>query len=347
MTLPASGTIAFTNLNTELGRTSTAAGTNLNETVVRTLFVKPTALSTIALSDGYGKTYRKTLTFTFTTSIGNYALNLNAISGYSAGLSDITIVVNSGVYIYADSTAGAALVITGGNSGDTLKIINNGYIMGKGGQGGGKLTGTPTYQVSSPGGPALSTTFRITQITGTGYIGGGGGGAAGQNNGSGGGGAGGGVGGPSWQTNVVAGGAGGGLGSPGANGGVSSGIVTGGGGGGGRQMPGSGGTGITGSTGGGGGGAGGGGTGFLYASQSNGGGGGGWGAAGGNYYSTNGIAKTGESGNNNGGAGGAGGGSLIPTPTNIGIAGSPGGPAIQKNGTTAPTVSCTIYGAIV
>lgn len=54
MTLQASGTISVSNINVELGRTSTAAS-NLNESTLRTLANVPSG--SISLSNFYGKTY--------------------------------------------------------------------------------------------------------------------------------------------------------------------------------------------------------------------------------------------------------------------------------------------------
>lgn len=359
MTLTASGTISIANVNVELTRASTAAGTNLNETVVRTLFVKPTALSTIALSDGYGKTYRKTLSVVYSANTANSTLALGSISGYVAGSSDITITVNTGVYVYSDSTTAAALIITGGTTGDTLKIVNNGYIIGKGGTGGS----TPTTAISpiiapEAGGRAINSAYRISQITGTGYIaGGGGGGGIAQSGGTqpfgaGGGGAGGGIGGTirySIAGTFVVGGSGGGLGGSGANGAAGAG---GAGGGGGRALPGSGGAGaspggtanvgLPGSGGGAGGGGGGGTYGNLHGA---GGGGGGWGAAGGTGVET--PSWSSETGSNAGGAAGAGGGSISMTPTTYTGAGAAGGQAIFTNSLGIGTISCTVYGAVV
>lgn len=55
MTLPASGnTISLSQVNTELGRGSTA-NISMNETAVRSLFGKPGSGNTISMSDGWGK----------------------------------------------------------------------------------------------------------------------------------------------------------------------------------------------------------------------------------------------------------------------------------------------------
>ena len=56
MTLPASGAISMSQVNTELSRGSTAA-INLNESAVRTLFAKSSGV--ISMSDGRGKSSYK------------------------------------------------------------------------------------------------------------------------------------------------------------------------------------------------------------------------------------------------------------------------------------------------
>lgn len=366
MTLPASGTIAFSTLNVEIARASTAT-TNLNETIVRTLFVKPTAGSAIALSDGYGKTYRKKLAVSYATSVANPAiLNLNSISGYVAGVSDITITISSGAVLYSTSTATAALRITGGTAGDTLKIINNGAIAGRGGNGGGTSGSATTNLNATNGGPAINSTFYITSIAGTGYLGGGGGGGGGGSgggpgyiHGGGGGGAGGGNGGSVYTSGGSGSTAAGGAGATGATGNGSNGILVaigldqgGSGGGGGRVFPGGGGTGSNGSQAdfGDGGGAGGGGGGGYYGSGIGaGGGGGGWGQAGGSGKTANTTnTQSAFSGSNSGGGGGAAGSTPTLTNTDATYAGGLGGAAVKHGGSGAPgTVSCTVYGAYI
>ena len=292
-------------VNVELGRAGTAS-INMNESAVRTLAAVPSGA--ISMSNFYGKSNRVALSFTFSSSTADASLNLSSIGGYRAGTSDITVTINSGVYLYATSTGGYGLNLTGGTSGDTLTVVNNGFIMGMGGRGSGSNGG------ASNGGAAVNLGFGLTSCTfnntnGSAYIGGGGGGggrsaAFGSDVFGAGGGAGGAQGGNSTTvqkgtTYTANGGAGGGIGSSGSSGGGLSGVN--GGGGGGRIFPGSGGGEGSGGGAGGGGGYslsyGGGGSGGSSNNAGSGGGtfgaggGGGWGASGG-------------SGNNTGGAGG-------------------------------------------
>lgn len=290
-------------VNIELGRAATAT-INMNESAVRTLAGVPSGA--ISMSNFYGKSNRPALSFTYSASAQSPTLNLSTLSGYVAGSSDITVTVNSGVYLWSDSLGSYGLNITGGTTGDTLTIVNNGFIMGRGGSGsGGSGMGSP-----QTGGPALNLGFGMSSCTinhtsGTGYIGGGGGGGGGYNTGMGNAGGGGGAGGGNGaNVSTGDGAAGGSIGNAGGNGtGCSGGGAGGGGGGvpsagGGRIFPGSGGGGCFGN-------------GVSAGGSSNnagqgagpwgcGGGGGGWGASGG--------------GNSQGGGqGGAGGGKAINT----------------------------------
>jgi len=274
MPLPTSGPISLSNVNTELGLSSTAP-ISLGSTVVRTLF--GVSSGAISKSNGRGKSNRATVNFVFSANTQQATVNPSLLSGYVAGKSDITITVNSGVYVWSDSTSIPALIIAGGLvAGDTITLVNNGFIMGKGGDG----SQTVNSPAAFPGGPAMSilTSLRITNNS---FIGGGGGGGSF----GGGGGAGGGRGGQVFNSGAPGGG--GGPGSVGGNG-------SGSGGGGGRIMPGVGGGPAAGGGAGGGGGFAGGGTPASGGSAGNpggnignpggtsaGGGGGGWGAAGG------------------------------------------------------------------
>lgn len=299
MTLQSSGAISINNINVELGLSGTATG-SLNDAAFRTLAGVPSGA--ISMSNFYGKSNRVALSYTFTASTANASLNVAAIGGYIAGKSDITITVNTSVYLYSTSTGTPGLTLTGGTTGDTLTLVNNGFIMGMGGAG-----GTLSSRPGAPGGIALQLGYPITinNTNPVAYIGGGGGGGYAQGAGGrgGGGGAGGGAGGPGTSS---AGGGGGGLGGAGANaapspsagrgGGAGGGggaylppsgrvpDYSGGGGGGGRIFPGSGGAGGFPGGGAGGSASGAGAAGSGPAESA--GGGGGWGANGG----TNGFA---------------------------------------------------------
>ena len=121
---------------------------------------------------------------------------LNGLGTYYPGYSDITLTINAGVVVDSDTAGGAALTVDGLTSGDTLIIVNNGTIRGRGGAGGasgwlktitvgsGKNTTTstsvePAYP-GGPGGTALAITYTSTlENNGNIYAGGGGGGGGG------------------------------------------------------------------------------------------------------------------------------------------------------------------------
>lgn len=228
-----------------LGLTTTIS---MNQANVRTLAGVGGSGTSWSMSSLYGKSNRVAISFTYSANTTNAALNVTTISGYVAGKSDITVNINSGVYVYSTSTGTPGLTLTGGASGDTLRIVNSGFILGMGGKGGdmtivwdgrtGSLASS-TAQVGAAGGTALSLGFPTT-ITNTGYIagGGGGGGAAYAviglvgSMGAGGGGAGAGAGGSAIRTgvsgapsNTRVGGTGGGPGAAGTAG--QSGVYTG------------------------------------------------------------------------------------------------------------------------
>ena len=243
------GTTAGVSIEIENGGNGTTQ-ISLNDTAVRTLAGVPSGAITMP-TNFYGKSNRVSISYTFSSNSANASLNVTSIGGYVSGISDITVTVNSGVYLYATSTGNYGLSLSGGNSGDTLTLVNNGYIMG---QGGSAQNATNSGSLAGgAGGPALSIGFTTT-VTNNNYIGGGGGGGGGYA-GGGGGGAGGGSGGSSYLAGGCnTGGSGGGIGSSGSNGTVSSvpcgcaggPVYSGGGGGGGRIFPGSGGAGGTG-----------------------------------------------------------------------------------------------------
>jgi hypothetical protein len=153
-----------------------------------------------------------------------------------------TVTVAANAYVYSNNTALPALTTGSGYPDNSrVEIINNGYIIGKGGTG-ASATGFGSANDGLPGGPAMSIGYTTT-ITNNSFIAGGGGGGGtfintfgSSNIPGGGGGAGGGAGGTGMSvTTPRAGGAGG---APGQSGGNGVNDFAGGGGGGGRILPG-------------------------------------------------------------------------------------------------------------
>ena len=192
MPLPSSGVIKFSDINVELG---VAANTSrkLSDSAVRTLF--GVASGRITLSNGFGKSNRVSVTVTVAANTTNYTLGTAQIPGYVAGKTDVTFVVNSGVYVYSTNTANAGLTVAALNVADTVSIVNNGFIMGMGGRAGGDASGGATVVSPEAGGPAISISRSVNITNNSSIAGGGGGGARGSGSaysGDGGGGAGGG-----------------------------------------------------------------------------------------------------------------------------------------------------------
>lgn len=199
------------------------------------------------LASGGGLLARINAVYTYAVNTADAVLNVSTLSGYTAGRTDITVTVNSGVYLWATAITAPGLTLTGGAVGDTITLVNNGFIMGKGGNGLTPTSYTTRIEAES-GGPAVSTSLPITITNTAGYIGGGGGGGGGfwywdGTYGAaygGGGGAGGGSGGSTYIGAYYAGGAGGSIGQSGVSPSTLSpegtpAIV---GGGGGRVLPG-------------------------------------------------------------------------------------------------------------
>jgi len=182
MTLPASGAISLNDVNVELYRSATTV-VYLNETVVRALFEKTTPASQIAMSDGYGKYSRVPVNLTISANTADYNAFVAAGSPTDPHPHDVTVTINTGVIVYATTTATAAFRAGGAwPAGSTFTIINNGYVIGAGGAGGaGGAYGAGS--AGGAGGNAIdlsgSSLSAITVNNTNGYIYGGGGGGGG------------------------------------------------------------------------------------------------------------------------------------------------------------------------
>jgi hypothetical protein len=192
MAVTSSGQITIQDIMTELGVSGESA---LNDADFRALIAKDAAVQ-MAISEWYGASAETVLT-------GNN-LEIKTSDYISAGG---TLRLSSGAYIYSDDTAVAGLIIDTAN----CFVINEGYIMGRGGDAynavASSAAGVDT--IGGAGGPAINVTasgVTITNSSGA-YIGGGGGAGGSGWGGLGGGGAGGGQGGTDWFGTTLYGGA--------------------------------------------------------------------------------------------------------------------------------------------
>lgn len=189
------GLVTGRSINLEFGRSATAQ-TSMSQ-LYRGGGIVPDATANnaiatagaISLSQFYGATNRLQVNITISPNQTNYVLNTAKAAGYVAGITDVTVTINSGVYVSSSSTGVYALdVDTSWATGDTVTIVNNGFIIGMGGNGGSgrSISGTTGSGGSNgaPGGPALRAQRPIILLN-YGTIGGGGGGGAGGASGNG------------------------------------------------------------------------------------------------------------------------------------------------------------------
>ena len=126
--------------------------------------------------------------------------NLAAVVGTLGAAATINLTIAQGTVVEASSATNAALDLSGILSGSTINLINNGYILGRGGDGGdGAIANYPgsgaTVEAAGPAlgggkainGPGSGLTFNITNANGHIWGGGGGGGGSGASDGGGGG----------------------------------------------------------------------------------------------------------------------------------------------------------------
>lgn len=122
-----------------------------------------------------------TTDLTISSNTQNYTLNTASVPGYVANFSKVNLTIDSGVYVGSASTGSYAMTITGFAAGDTINLINNGTIIGAGGNGGSSPSGG-TGNSGNAGGNALRLQCSVN-ITNNGIISGGGGGGGAQDGG--------------------------------------------------------------------------------------------------------------------------------------------------------------------
>lgn len=226
MPLPLTGPLSLSQVNLELGRAASTT-ISLGSAAVR-------GLAGIASGPiGKGNLRGKAAQFAHTITANQLHLNLRSYLlgvGWD-GTSRVEVTIASGIYIWSDNSSNPALDMGGAFPGG-LTLVNRGFIMGKGGDGGYTLADRTTYVAPTAGGPAIALRGPISIDNSSGYIGGGGGGGAAMTgspiailatgiHSPGGGGAGGGRGGPmpygNTSSTVLGGfGAGGAIGQPGS-----------------------------------------------------------------------------------------------------------------------------------
>ena len=340
MALQSSGAISLSDIQTEFGGSNPIS---LSEYIRNGAYVPdaaanasiPTTTSNISFSQFYGATNQVSFTISSNQQEVNLSTYLTA-QGWD-GSAPVLVTINSGVYIWSDNTSVGGLTIPTSMNG-LVTIVNNGYIIGKGGAGG-------NYTASgNAGGPALvnnATGVTLTNASGA-YIAGGGGGGGGGGSAerpAGGGGAGGGAGGNGDYLGVIYGGAGGAVGQSGSAGQLGKDSIYAG------QGGGTGGGGGDGTSWFGGGGSGGGGGGRILT---------GTGGAGGLNGQTNGPVNGGAGGSANsagtnaaGGGGGGGWGAAGGSGGSGAYAGGAGGAAISGTAIATYTNNGTVYGSVV
>jgi hypothetical protein len=182
MTLPSSN-LSFGLINTELGRSSTAA-LDLNSAAVRSLAGVGGSGTVIAMSSLLSKTYTFTASFSGGTNV-----NLRNVA-ISLGWDQVAVldITNNGT-ITSSSTGSAALSIAGPFA-RGVKFTNSAWIVGRGGDGGygsgpGPIDRTPAANYGlhggggGGGGTAVHVNTAVTIFNNSAIFGGGGGGGGG------------------------------------------------------------------------------------------------------------------------------------------------------------------------
>jgi len=189
MAIIGSGQISIQDIMTELGISGETA---LNDADVRALIDKANQTQTM-MSEFYGASNA----FAFTVTSSQQEQNVSSLAQAAGwnGSDALVMTINSGVYMWSDNVANPGLLVNVAG----CKVINNGYIIGRGGDGGRSNRSYAAWDGNlgsgQHGGKAINVTAASTTIINNSgaYIAGGGGGGYGYRM-SGGGGAGGGLG---------------------------------------------------------------------------------------------------------------------------------------------------------
>jgi len=180
MALPV-GQISLSEVNTELGISPASTVITMNDAAVRTLAGVGGSGTVISMSNLQGKSNVVSIPLTIAAPAYNYDVYTNRGPTYSPGNSNITVTINPGVTVGSTSTSTFALTVPSAFSPtDNITIVNNGTIVGRGGNGGaGSPNVVPSNATAGGAGGTALRILRPTTITNNGTIGGGGGGGGG------------------------------------------------------------------------------------------------------------------------------------------------------------------------
>ena len=154
-------------INIELGQSATAT-ISLNDANVRTLLGVPSGA--ISLNNAYGKANQ--FAFTISTNQTNANLRSLAVAAGWNQTSRVSATIAGGVTLSSNNTGIAALTVSGSFPGG-VAVINNGSIIGMGGNGGNG------GGAGANGGAAFLTSVAVTVTNNGAFYGGGGGGGGG------------------------------------------------------------------------------------------------------------------------------------------------------------------------
>tara|TARA_R110002167_G_scaffold42834_2_gene129800 strand:+ start:299 stop:1063 length:765 start_codon:yes stop_codon:yes gene_type:complete len=184
MAIPSSGTLALSAIQTEFGGSNPismseyyAGGSNVPSGATGDSGSIPSS-GAVAVSQFYGSTARVAIALTISSTTQNYNIFANRGGTYSAGISDVTLTVQAIV-----GSTGASGLDTGNQwtSGDTVKIINNSQIVGRGGAGGAGGGQNAAGSAGAAAQNAINLGIATTIQNNGGFIRGGGGGGGGGN----------------------------------------------------------------------------------------------------------------------------------------------------------------------
>lgn len=170
-----SGTISLNDVNVELGLAGTTT-ISMNQTNVRSLAGVPSGA--ISMQNLQNKSSIVVASITISANTSNYVLDTSKVPGYSAGKTQVTLTINPSIFVTSTSTGSYAFTVDNSwTTGDTITIVNNGTIFGRGGNGGDGNTGNGNP--GGGGGPALLVQRPASINNGNRISGGGGGGGGG------------------------------------------------------------------------------------------------------------------------------------------------------------------------